>query len=143
MGELAESETKRNVDILKEAYALWNDSKAESVAHWLNMIDENVHWRSLAGGADGMEFTGECCNKKEVENYFNHLGGEWSMNHYTVDEFIAQDDRVVMVGSCGWTNKKTDKSIDTPKVDIIRMKDSKIVDFYELYDTAMTLNAAN
>ena len=34
---------------------------------------------------------------------------------------------------------KTGKIVETPKVDIITMEDSKIVDFFELYDTAKAL----
>lgn len=125
-----------NVTILKQAYAMWNDSKADSVGHWLELMADDVKLRSLGAGAPGLEFSKTCGCKDDVLNYFKMLGGEWEMIHYTVDEYIAQGDRVVMVGHCGWTNKKTGKVVETPKVDIIRMKDAKIVEFLELYDTA-------
>jgi ketosteroid isomerase-like protein len=133
---------QENVEILRRAYALWNDSKANSVGHWLDLIADDVQWRSLADGATGMEFTGACNGKADVQRYFADLAGQWAMNHYTVYEFIAQGDRVVMIGSCGWRNKKTGAAVDTPKVDIIRMRDGRIVDFFELYDTGKTLAAA-
>ena len=59
------------------------------------------------------------------------------MEHFTVDEFIAQGDRVVALGSTGWRDRKTGKSFDTPKVDIWRLKDGRAVEFMEFYDTAM------
>jgi ketosteroid isomerase-like protein len=133
---------QQNVEILRRGYALWNDTKANSVAHWLDLIADDVQWRSLADGATGMEFTGACDGKPDVQRYFADLGGQWAMNYYTVEEFIAQGDRVVMVGRCGWRNKKTGATVDTPKVDIIRMRDSRIVGFFELYDTAKALAAA-
>ncbi len=133
---------QQNVEILRRGYALWNDTKADSVAHWLDLIADDVQWRSIADGATGMEFTGACKSKADVERYFAELAGQWAMNYYTVDEFIAQGDRVVMVGKCGWRNKKTGATLDTPKVDIIRMRDSQIVEFFELYDTAKALAAA-
>ena len=61
------------------------------------------------------------------------------MIHYTVNEYIAQGDRVVAVGHCKWRHRKTGRDVETPKVDIITMKDSKMVDFYELYDTAKAI----
>ena len=125
-----------NVEILREGYKLWNDSKAESVGYWINLITDDVKWRSLADGVAGMEFTRVCNCKNDVVRYFEELGREWEMIHYTVFEFIAQGDRVVMVGSCAWRNKKT------PKVDIIRMRDSKIIEFQELYDTAKAISAS-
>jgi uncharacterized protein len=133
---------QENVEILRRGYALWNDTKADSVAHWLDLVADDVKWRSIADGAAGMEFTGECNNKAAVQRYFAELGSQWAMNYYTVDEFIAQDDRVVMIGRCGWKNRKTGATLDTPKIDIIRMRDSRIVDFFEVYDTAKALAAA-
>ena len=123
---------QENVEILRRAYALWNDTKADSVAQWLDLIADDVKWRSIADGAAGMEFTGECNNKAAVQRYFAELGSQWAMNYYTVHEFIAQGDRVVMVGRCGWKNRKTGATLDTPKIDIIRMRDSRIAEFFEL-----------
>ena len=145
MSQVTESETNRNVEILKDAYARWNDSKAasESVEHWLSLIAEDVRWRSLADGSSGMEFTGECNCKAEVVQYFQVLGSQWELDHYNADEFIAQNDRVVMIGSCKWTHRQTGKTVETPKVDILRMKDGLIVDFYEFYDTAKALAGAS
>ena len=131
-----------NVKLLRDVYQSWNNSKAESVALWMNLLADNVEWRSIAEGAPGMEFTKGCCSKDEVAHYFEQLGSEWAMIHYTADEFIAQGDRVVMIGSCGWKHKRTGKIVETPKADIIRMKDSKIVEFYEFYDTAKALAAS-
>jgi ketosteroid isomerase-like protein len=119
----------------------WNDSRADSMGHWLELIADEVEWRSLADGAPGMDFAG-CCNcKDEVLSYFEKLGADWEMLHYTVGEFIAQGDRVVMVGTCGWRHRGTGKGIESPKVDVIRMKDGKIVGFHEFYDTAKAIAA--
>jgi len=131
-----------NVQTLREAYQLWNDSKADSVGHWLELIADDVKWNSIADGAPGMEFTRACNCKADVQRYFADLGSQWEMIHYTVDEFIAQGDRVVMLGSCGWRGRRSGVVVETPKADIIRMKNSKIVEFYEFYDTAKTLAAA-
>lgn len=135
------TEEEKNVEILTEAYRLWNDTKADCVGHWLDLIDDNVDWRSLADGAPGMEFTVCCSGKDGAIAYMQALGAGWELIHYTVDEFIAQGDRVVMVGNCGWRNKATRKEIETPKVDILRMEGGKIVGFFELYDTAKAIAA--
>lgn len=135
--------TEENVKILREGYKLWNNSKAESVDYWMNLIADDVKWHSLADGAAGMEFTRACSCKNDVVHYFEELGKEWEMIHYTVFEFIAQSDRVVMVGNCAWKNKRTGKALETPKVDVIRMRDSKIVEFQEFYDTAKAIAATN
>jgi uncharacterized protein len=47
----------QNVANLKEAYRLWHDTKAGSVDYWLNLMTDDVTFRSLAQGAETMEFT--------------------------------------------------------------------------------------
>ena len=64
------------------------------------------------------------------------------MLDYTADEFVAQGDRVVMLGSCEWKHRGTGKTVKTPKADVIRMRDGKIVDFMEFYDTAAAIAGA-
>ena len=58
------------------------------------------------------------------------------MIEYVTEHFIAQGDRVVMLGRCAWRYKKTGKVVSTPKADVWRMADGKAVEFFEYYDTA-------
>ena len=131
-----------DMDTIREAYQMWNQSKASSVDFWMNLLADDVNWRSLADGSKGMEFTRACNCKNDVVRYFSELAQEWEMIHYTVDEFITEGDRIVMLGRCGWSNKRTGKSIETPKADFIRMRDGKISEFFEFYDTARAEEAA-
>ena len=132
----------QNVTKLKEAYAFWNNNLGSNNKLWMDMMDDTIVFRSLAGGAPGMEFTLECNGKLDLERYFGGLAADWEMIHYTPDEFIADGDRVVVVSRTAWKNRKTGKSFDTPKVDIFRFSKGKIVDFLEMYDTHRCLSAA-
>ena len=77
-----------------------------------------------------------------MKAYFDGLLTDWTMVHYTVDEYIAQGDTVVARGACAWTNKTTGKIAETPKVDFWRFRDGKAVEFYEYFDTACVAAAA-
>ena len=68
--------------------------------------------------------------------YLEGLVATFDMLHYTIDDYVAQGDRVVAIGSTAWQDRNTGKSFDTPKVDIWRLKDGRIVEFFEFYDTA-------
>ena len=138
---MTEEET-RNVDILRDGYARWSDSKAGSAAHWMSLMVDDVHWCSLGAGGAGQEFTGACFNKQGVLSYFEALGAEWELVAYDADEFVAQGDRVVMLGRCHWRNRRTGKEVNSPKADVLRMRDGKIVAFMEYYDTAQAAAAA-
>jgi ketosteroid isomerase-like protein len=135
--------TEPNVATLKDAYRLWHDTKAGSVEHWLNLMTDDVQFRSLAAGAVAMQFTRPSGCKDEVKQYFAGLTTEWEMIYYRVDEYIAQGDRVVALGQVSFKHKKTGKILVTAKADFHKFRDGKICDFFEFYDTAGALTAAS
>lgn len=131
-----------NVAVLKEAYRQWHDTKAGSVDHWLALMTNDVKFRSLAEGAKPMEFTRTSTCKDDVKRYFAGLTGDWQMIYYRMDEYIAQGDRVVALGSCSFEHKKTGKILETPKADFHKFRDGKICEFFEFYDTAQAIAVA-
>ena len=135
--------TESNVATLKDAYQRWHDTKAGSVDHWLNLMTDDVQFHSLAAGAIEMQFTRPSSNKDEVKQYFAGLTSEWEMIYYRVDEYIAQADRVVVLGHVSFKHKKTGKTLVTPKADFHKFRDGKICEFFEFYDTASALTAAS
>jgi uncharacterized protein len=135
------SET-RNVEILKEAYRQWHDSRGASVDDFIGVCDQNINFGSLARGAEPMQFAAQYDNREVLRGYFKGLLDQWDMEFYEVKQFIAQGDMVVMQGVCKWINKTTGKPVETPKVDIWRFRDGKAVEFYELFDTAAAFAAA-
>ncbi len=136
------SQEDAHVSLLREAYQKWHDTKAGSVDHWLEVMTDDIQFRSLAGGAAKMEFTRTSTCKEEVKHYFAELTNQWRMIHYTVDEFIAQGDRVVALGSCSFRHNKTGKILETPKADFHKFRDGKICQFFEFYDTAQAMASA-
>ena len=136
------STEQENIEILKEAYARWNDSIGGSAEYWLSLMSEAVHLVSLAEGRDGAAFTATCSSRRDVRRYLNGFAAEWEMMHYLVDDYIAQGERVVAIGECAWRNRRTGKVTETPKIDIWRFRDGKIVSMNEYYDTAKVLAAA-
>jgi ketosteroid isomerase-like protein len=136
------SDENQNVASLKEAYRIWHDTKAGSVDHWLNLMTDDVKFRSLAQGAKPMEFTRTSSCKDEVKDYFAGLTADWEMIYYRVDEYIAKGDRVVALGHVSFTNKRTGKILETPKADFHKFRDGKICEFFEFYDTAQAITVA-
>ena len=131
-----------HVSLLKEAYKKWHETKAGSVDHWLALMTDDIQFRSLGSGAPKMEFTRTSTCKEEVKGYFSQLTSEWEMIHYTIDEYIAQGDRVVALGRCGFRNKRTGKVLETPKADFHRFRNGKMCEFFEFYDTAQLIAKA-
>ncbi len=133
------SDTAANKAILKDAFERWHQTKGGSVDHWMSILADEVDFRSLADGKPGLEFTARRRSRDEVGEYMSGLIAMFEMVHYTVEFYVAEDDRVVAVGSTAWRNRETGQTFDTPKADIVRFKDGKITEFYEIYDTAAVL----
>ena len=135
------SDEAANVAILKEAYRRWHDSRGGSVDHWMSICDENIKFGSLAQGATGVEYFTAYRARDELKKYFNGLLRDWEMIEYRTDEFVAQGDRVVMIGHCSWRAMAGGKVVSTPKADVWRFANGKAVEFYEFFDTAQVVAA--
>ena len=130
-----------NVAVLRRAYELWRTNQGRAFDSWMDLMAEDVDWGSLADGAPGMTFTAHRRSKAELRRYFEGLAQDWEMIDYAADQFIAQGEHVVMRGRCSWRHRRTGKEIHSPKADFFRMKNGKVVEFYEFYDTAGALAA--
>jgi ketosteroid isomerase-like protein len=137
------SETEGNKKLLQNAYNRWNTTKGGSIADWMVLMDDDISFGSLAEGAEVVPFTAPLRRKDSLKTYFDGLLGNWTMVHYTVDEYVAEGDRVVAIGSTSWKNKHTGKTFDTRKVDVWKFKNGKAIEFYEFYDTAMVAAAGS
>ncbi|WP_114943220.1 nuclear transport factor 2 family protein [Microvirga calopogonii] len=131
-----------NVTILRETYARWVDTKGNDCECWMDIIADDVSLGSLAEGSPEVPFTMRRSSKSGVRAYLEDLMRDWEMISHSMNEFIAQDDRVAVIGRAVWRHKGTGKVADTRKVDIWRFRDGKAVDFEEYYDTAGLIAAA-
>jgi uncharacterized protein len=130
------SDEAQNVAILKQAYAGWIGSKGTSAEQWTAIFADSFKFGSIAQGAHGAAYLTAYQNRSDLASYFAGITRDWDMIEFTTDHFIAQDDRVVMIGRCSWRFKRTGKVVSTPKADSWRFADGKAVEFYEFYDTA-------
>lgn len=131
-----------HIAALKAAYRKWHETLGGSADHWLDLMTDDVQFRSLTEGSTRMAFTRRSGCKDEVRNYFAGLAQDWKMNFYRIDEYIAEGDRIVALGSCSFQHRRTGKTLETPKADFFRFREGKICDFFEFFDTAAALDAA-
>lgn len=127
----------RNVEILKQAYKSWSDSKGGSADDWLKICADDIDFGSIAqGAAPKVQYLTAYSSRDALKEYFDGLARDWDMLDWVVEEFIAQGDRVVVLSQCTWRYKKTGKMVSTPKADSWRMSGGKAVEYFEYYDTA-------
>lgn len=129
------SQEAENVAVLTEAYRKWRESRGGSVDHWMSICAEQMKFGSLAQGAPSVAYMTAYHHRDELGEYFAGLDRDWEMIEYVAERFVAQDDRVVMLGHCSWRSKTTGKVVTTPKADSWRFENGKAVEFYEFFDT--------
>lgn len=134
---------RENVRLLEKAYARWHETRGGSVDDWMALIDDNFQFGSLAQSAPQMAFATTYNSRTALKNYFDGLRAEWEMIHYTMNEFVAEGEVVVVRGNVAWRNKRTGKEVQTPKIDFWRFRGGKAVEFYEYFDTARAFAAAS
>jgi hypothetical protein len=126
-----------NVEILKRAYRRWSDTLGGSADEWLQICAENISFGSLAQGAPvGAKYMTAYRSRDALKDYFAGLERDWQMMEFAAKHFVAQDDRVVMLGRCAFRFKKTGKVVWTNKVDSWRFEGGKAIEFFEYFDTA-------
>jgi ketosteroid isomerase-like protein len=130
------SDEARNVEILKAAYGRWSETLGGSAEEWLEICADEIAFGSIAYGPEGAKYLTEYRSREALKEYFAGLDRDWQMIEFATEHFVAQGDRVVMLGRCAFRYKKTGKVVWTHKADSWRMADGKAVEYFEFYDTA-------
>jgi len=135
------SEEARNVEILRDAFKRWHDSRGTSVDHWMSLCADDIKFGSIAQREAAVPYMTAYTSRAKLADYFNGIERDWEMIEYRAEEFVAQGDRVVMLGHCSWRAKATGRVVSTPIATSFRMADGKIAEYYEYFDTAQVRDA--
>ena len=135
------AEAQGNLEKIRDAYRLWIDTRGGSVSTWMEMFADDIVIRSLAGEAVDLGFSGGRGGKHVAERYFAHLAANWEMVSYEIEDLFEGADRVVVLSRVAFRHRGTGKVAESPKADIFRLRDGKVVEFLEFFDTAAALAA--
>ena len=120
-----------NVELVKQGYEKFGSGDIEGL---LNLFADDISWTTPT--VEGADFTGECNGLQEVTDFFDKLGDSEEFSNFEPTEYIAQDDKVVVLGKSAGTVKPTGRNFETDWVHIFTVKDGKITGFHEFFDTA-------
>lgn len=131
----------RIVNDLRSHYRAWDRGKGTTSERFIELVADNATWRSIGGGASLMEFTRSHWTKDDIRAYFAGLARDWEMLFYNVSTFLVQNATIAVVCECAWRHRQTGKTVHTPKLDVIRVKDGKIAGYYEFFDNHQAVAA--
>jgi uncharacterized protein len=129
----------RNVELIRDIYERY--TMGDGPEGILDSLADDVLWRSV-GPPNRLPFARSRRGRDEVRAYFRELNQDWEMISYKVSELIGQRDRVVALADACFCHRETGKLVATSKADVFRLRDGKIVDFCEFFDSAAAVEAA-
>jgi ketosteroid isomerase-like protein len=125
-----------SVQIVKDAYDRFSKGDIEGI---LSNVSENIEWNTPE--IENAPFGGRRRGRSEVAEFFESLNKTEEVTKFEPREFIAEGDRVVVLGTYGATVRETGRNVDIDWVHVFRITDGKISEFAEYFDTAAASKA--
>jgi ketosteroid isomerase-like protein len=122
--------TARNRDMAQEIYAHYARGDAGPL---FAALAEDVVW-STEG--IGLPWSGEFIGPAGVQAYFVKLQAACELRGYEIEHLMADDEWVMALATAQICIRATGRTQPFRKVDAFRLRDGKIVEFREYYDSA-------
>lgn len=127
---------ENNIQIVQDAYDKFTSGDIPGL---LNLLSEDVEW--ITPEIENAPFAGARHGTDEVGEFFALLDKSEETTKFEPTEFIAQGDRVVVLGKYGATVRETGRSYESGWVHVFNVKDGKITSFVEFNDNALATRA--
>ena len=119
-----------NVELLQGAYEAFGRGDIPAV---MEVFADDIDWSVAEVLPQGMRVRG----KDEVGGFFQRLGDAWSNLQLDIDAFVAEGDRVCVIGQASGTHDGADTGYGF--VHSWTMRDGAAVSFHEYADPAPEL----
>lgn len=128
---------QENVKIVQQAYASFAQGDMPGV---LSRLADDIDW--CQSGPEGvLPFAGPRRGKNEIISYFQAVGQALNIQIFEPLEFIPYDDRVIVLGHEKGETKPTGRKYEFDWIHIFTLRDGKIVQYRDYYDTAVLVEA--
>lgn len=128
---------QENLKLVQNAYDAFKRGDVNGV---LGTLADDVQW-TTPGPSNIMPFAGKRRGREEVANFFKALSDAEDVLEFEPKEFIAQGDKVAVVGNYSGRVKSTGKTATTEWVHVFTISNGKVTNFREYFDTAIALEA--
>jgi ketosteroid isomerase-like protein len=125
-----------NTRIVQECYEMFGKGDVPGL---LAALDDNIGW--TVPEIENSRFGGKRTGTESVGRFFQELVEDEDMTHFEPKEFIAQGDKVVVLGSSTATVRATGNSYSTDWVHVFTLAGGKVTAFTEFFDNAAATRA--
>jgi ketosteroid isomerase-like protein len=127
---------KENIEVVQQAYQSFKTGNIEAL---LGLLTEDVEWQLPE--IENVAYSGRREGREQVAGFFASLADVQESLSFEPREFVAQNDKVVALGSYTWRVKATGREYGGDWAHVFTVRDGKITGFQEYMDTAASAAA--
>lgn len=121
---------QENIQVVKQCYEAFLSGDLDKL---LKLMAKDIDWDLPE--IEGIPFSGKRHGRDAVAEFFRIEGAVQEGRGFTVNEFTAQDDRVVVTGHYEWNVKATGAQFGCDWCHIFHITNGEITKFTEFTDT--------
>ena len=125
-----------NINIIRETYDRFAN---DNLSGMLDLFATDIEWKTQK--VENSYFPGEMIGRSEVRKFFENLIESVKYSVFDPLEFIASDNKVIVIGTATATVKETERDFTSEWIHIYTLEDSTVVKFQEFFDTAAVAQA--
>jgi ketosteroid isomerase-like protein len=122
---------QENLEVVRNLYGAFGRADLDGI---LALLDPQVSWRTP--GPPDLPTAGLRHGVAEVREFFGLLLSTFDIQDFRPSDFLAQGDRVVVLGTSREGPKGTGRFVDFRWVHVFRLRMGKIVEFEEPADVS-------
>lgn len=123
---------QQNVQLVQQAYDAFSKADIEGV---LKTLADNVDW-FVPGAPEIIPFAGRRDGPQEVAEFFRALAAVQTAERFEPSDFIASEDKVVVLGIQRWRVNSTGVTYEDEWAHVFTIENGRITKFKEYHDTA-------
>jgi uncharacterized protein len=122
---------QQNVDVVRRGYEAFGRGDLDTM---LKLFDENIEW--ISPGPAELPTAGTRRGRQQVAEFFKAVNEVFEIQRFEPKAFIAEGDRVIVLGDDTSRIKATGKVLDSEWAHAFTLRDGLVVAFHEYIDTA-------
>jgi ketosteroid isomerase-like protein len=127
---------QQNVELVQQCYAAYGKGDIEQI---IGCMTPDVDWE--LADVPGVDFSGKRHGCDQVREFFRLNGEQQTVRDFAPREFIAQGDKVVVLGHGAWTVKATGLDFESDWAHVFTLRDGKVAAFREFMDANVAVQA--
>ncbi len=125
-----------NLDVVRRGYDAFGRGDIDAL---LELFDEQIQW--VTPGPSELATSGRRTGRQEVGQFFASVNELFDVQRFEPRDYIAQGDRVVVLGVEAARVRSTGKMLELDWVHVFTMRTGKVIAFQEFFDTAAVVAA--